>query len=211
MEFDLIIRVVELIFTFIGLIFVVFGWIIPYRQSLKAENDRREYEKDLLKRQWEKELVDKQISEFYGPISEIIREQDILFSLILYQLGRDHVFKSGNYSLSDLSENDQKVWVHYVDNYKIPTQMKIVKVIRNNQHLIYKSEVPTCFNTFLEYALGWELLDNQAKNGVPNYYEYYYSYNYPREFDRYIINTLKTLLAIQAELIDSEKYHSTAF
>lgn len=203
MKFDLVIQVIELAFTFIGLIFVIFGWIIPYRQSLKTENDRREYENNLLKRQWEKDLVDKQISEFYGPVSEIIREQDILFSLILFQLGRDHVFKLDNYSLSDLSDKDQKIWVHYVDNYKIPTQMKIVQAIRNNQHLIYKSEVPTCFEAFLEYALGWELLDNQTRNGVPNYYEYYYSYNYPREFDRYINSTLKTLLAIQAKLTNS--------
>lgn len=211
MDFENIAKVIELILTSIGLLFVVFGWIIPYGQAVKEENKRRKFEEDILKRQWEKELIDRQIEEFYGPISAILYESDIRFSLILYQFGRKHVFVLGQTQLSDLLENEQLIWKHFVDEYKIPSQNKIVDIIRNNQHLIYKSESPTCFKEFLEYAIGWELLDNQKRSNVPNYYEYHYSYNYPHSFTIYINETLKVLLKKQNELIELKNYESTAY
>lgn len=64
---------------------------------------------------------------------------------------------------------------------------------------------------FQSYALGWELLDNQKREGVPNYYEYYSRINFPREFKNYIEETLKILLKIQAELLQMNEYPSTAF
>lgn len=211
MKFDEVVKIIELVLTSVGLLFVVFGWIIPYWQAVKEENKRRKFEEDILKRQWEKELIDRQIEEFYGPIAAMLYESDIRFSLILHQLGREHVFAEGQMQLSDLPENEQLVWKHYVDEYKIPSQNKIVDILRNNQHLIYKSESPTCFKEFLEYAIGWELLDNQRKNGVTNYYEYYYSYNYPRSFTNYINETLQVLHKKQNALIDLKNYESTAY
>lgn len=211
MTFDEKARIVELFFTAVGLLLVIFGWIIPYRQALKADVKRKQFEEDILKRQWEKEFVDRQIEDFYGPISALLNDIDIRFALILYQLGRGHVFESEKYKLSDLPENDRLIWKHYVDTYKIPSQNNIVDIIKCNQHLIYKSEIPTCFKSFLQYAIGWELLDNQKRNNVPNYYEYYYSYNFPVEFTMYINDTLKVLLKKQQELIVSDKYPSTAY
>lgn len=99
-----------------------------------------------------------------------------------------------------MPENEQKIWMHYVDTYKIPNQMKMVEILRNNTHLMYDSVIPNCVYTFLDYVLGWELVDNQSRNGVKNYYEYQYSYNYPKEFNRYIQNTLSILLEEQAKL-----------
>ena len=84
--------------------------------------------------------------------------------------------------------------------------MKIVEIMRDNIHLIYKSEIPTCYKVFLDYALGWELLDSQKRNNVPNFYEYHYSYNYPIEFSNYIRTTLKIL---QAEQYNLEKQLET--
>lgn len=64
---------------------------------------------------------------------------------------------------------------------------------------------------FIEYVLGWELLDNQKKNSVPNYYEYYYRHNYPVEFDNYIIITLKELQKRQGELVELQHMSSATF
>ena len=64
---------------------------------------------------------------------------------------------------------------------------------------------------FIEYVLGWELLDIQKKNGVPNYYEYYYRYNYPVEFDNYIIRNLKELQKRQGELVELQHMTSVTF
>lgn len=58
---EIFFKIIELVFSFMGLVFVVFGWIIPYRQDLKEEKKRRKFEIELLKCQWEKEFVDRQI------------------------------------------------------------------------------------------------------------------------------------------------------
>ena len=211
MSFDEKVKIIELVLTATGLLFVIFGWIIPYRQAVKEEGKRKKFEENLLRRQWERDLIDKQISEFYGPISALLNDSDVRFSLILYQLGRPHVFEIGKDKLSDLPERDRLIWKHYVDTYKIPLQNKILEILKNNQHLVYKSEIPTCFKSYLQYAIGWELLDNQKRNNVPNYYEYYYSYNFPVEFTNYINETLSILLKKQQELSVVDKYPSTAY
>ena len=210
-DIEIIIKIVDLILTFIGLVFVIFGWIIPHRQSQKDEKKRRKFEEDVKQRQWKKELIDQQISKFYGQISVLLREQDIRFSLIQYQMGKTFIFSKNQFKLSDLSQDEQKIWKHFVDKYILPTNQKIISILENNQHLIFKSEIPTSLSTFQNYALGWELLDNQKREGVPNYYEYYYSINFPREFQIYINKTLKTLLKIQSELLQMSEYPSTAF
>lgn len=113
-------------------------------------------------------------------------------------------------SFSDLPENEQAIWKHYVDTYKIPMQIKIVEIMRNNLHLIYNSEIPTCYKEFLDYALGWEMLDNQKRNGVQNYYEYHYVFNYPLEFNHYIRSTLTLLLQEQSKLIEQTEKHTVS-
>lgn len=208
---DIILKVIELGFTFVGLVFVIFGWIIPYKQSIKEETKRRKFEMEMLQRQWEKELIDKQISEFYGPISALLKKDELIFSKILDELGRRNVFLNGQDNISCLSQKDQLIWKHYVDTYKLPTVRKVQEIIEKNQHLIYKSEIPTCFKIYMDYSVGWELLDNQMRNGVPNYYEYHYSYNYPVEFNSYINKTLEVLLDKQNELANIIGYASTAF
>ncbi len=192
-------RIIEIIVSLLAVIAVVFGWIIPYKQSIKAEKIRKENDRIAEQKRWKKELIDKQISLLYGPLDQIIRESKIMFNLILYQLGRNYIIGKDQ-KFEDLPENERKIWMHYVDTYKIPNQMKMVEIIRNNIHLMFDSVVPPCVNIFLEYALGWELLDNQSRNGVPNFYEYHYSYNYPKIFDSYIQDTLSILLQEQAKL-----------
>jgi len=211
MNFDQVVKVIELLLTFVGLLFVVFGWIIPYRQNIRIEDSRKKNEIVFRQKQWEKEQIDKQIAEFYGPISALLQEQNILFERILYTFGRRHVFSKDQTSLGDLPEDEQKIWAHYVDTYKIPLNNKIIEIIQSKKHLIYKSEIPTCFDVYLDYSLGWELLDNQKRHGVPNYYEYYYCYNFPKEFSVYINNTLHVLLKRQAELIGETTTEHTVF
>ena len=202
-NFEMTVQIIELILILLGLLLVIFGWIIPYRQSVISTKNQQDFEKRLLCAKWEKELVDKQISDFYGPIAELLREQRLRVDLIIdNQLGgRRPVFSGGYENLSDWSENEQKVWIHYIDTYAIPIQSQVLKIIQNNIHLTYNSTPPECFKDFMEYILGLELLDNQKRAGVPNYYEYHYSKNYPGSFNLYIERTLTILLQRQNELL----------
>lgn len=202
-DVELSLRIIELSISFLALILVIFGWVIPYRQSKQSEKERNNYEKEMEKIRLKRDFIDKQIAKLYGPLAAIIRELDISFELITFQLGRKYIFKD-NQQLKDLPENEQKIWVHYVNTYKIPAQAKMVEIIRNNTVLMYNSEMPECVYRFLEYCIGWELLDNQSKNGVPNFYSYHYSFNYPKEFDRYVCETLNFLLDEQKRLRNLE-------
>ena len=210
MTFDHMIDLIGLAFTAIGLLFVVFGWLIPYRQNIRIEEERKNTENAIRQKQWEKEQADRQISEFYGPVSALLQEQDIRYKRILYMFGRDQVFKKDQ-TLSDLPENEQRTWMHFVDTYIIPSNNKIVEIIRNKKHLVYNSEIPACFMTYLDYTLGWELLDNQKRNGVPNYYEYSYAFDFPVGFTHYINETLKVLLKKQSELMGETQKNSATF
>ncbi|MCF2653318.1 hypothetical protein [Anaeromassilibacillus senegalensis] len=197
---EIIFKIIEISIAFIGLVLVIFGWIVPHRNSIKTEKTRIQNDKELERIRWKKELIDKQISNLYGPMYALIIEGEVSFSRILYQLGRRCVIPRDK-SFSDLPEDEQKIWKHYVDTYKIENQMKMVEIMRDNLHLIYNSEIPTCYKEFLDYSLGWEMLDNQKRNGVPNYYEYHYVFNYPTEFNHYIGTTLQTLLEEQGKLL----------
>jgi hypothetical protein len=210
MTFEQILRVIELSLTFIGVLLVIFGWIIPYKQSIQIHSRQQDFEQSLLERKWEKEHIDLQISKLYGPIAELTRESNIIFHQVMNQIGRSYVFKmvykpsDDSYTwgkLADLPEKEQKIWVHFIENYSLPIQARVLEIIQENQHLIYQSKVPECFNTYMNYVLGWRLLHEQMKNGVPNNYQYYYDYNYPKEFNDYIESTLATLLTRQTELI----------
>lgn len=199
-KYEIGFKVAELVIGALGLIFIIFGWIIPDRQDKRKIKIQKDQELELEKLKWKKEQIDCQISQLYGPIYALIVEEDVLFSRILYQLGRQHIFIKDK-SFDDLPENEQQIWSHYVNNYKIKNQMQMVEILRNNIHLIKDSEVPVCYQQFLDYTLGWELLDNQKRNNVPNYYEYHYCFNYPKEFNLYIKNTLESLLEEQSRLI----------
>lgn len=205
---EVIFKVIEVIIAIVGLILVIFGWIVPYRQTIKTEKLRIDNERELERIRWKKELIDKQISELYGPIYALIIEGEIRFSRIQYQLGRKHIIPKDK-GFYDLPESEQLIWKHYVETYKISNQMEIVKIMRNNLHLIYKSELPICYKEFLDYTLGWEMLDNQKEKGVPNYYEFHYIFNYPAAFNRYIEETLNILLNEQSKLLKQTEQKST--
>lgn len=193
-------KCVEILISLIGLVLVLFGLILPYKTSIKGEIMHAHNELKLERIRWEKELIDAQISNLYGPIYALIIEDNIRSTRVLYQLNRQYVIPK-DMSFSDLPDEEQKIWKHYVDTYKIPDHSKIAEIMRTNIHLFYKSEIPTCYKVFLDYSLGWELLDNQKRNGVPNYYDYHYVFNYPTEFIHYIRTTLSHLLDIQTSLI----------
>lgn len=200
-SFNEITKIIELFLSIVGLGLIIFGWLIPYKQSRKATIEIQKFEKKMQSARWEKELVDEQISKFYGPISELLNELELRRIFVINQLNRDSVFNDGKIKLSELTENEQKIWVHFIQTYCIPIQSKIIEIIQTNLHLVYNSEIPIGFFDFMDYVLGMEYLYNQKMSNIENYFEYYYKNNYPRKFNEYIKNTFDLLLSKQKELI----------
>lgn len=198
---EIVFKISEIAISIVGLILVALGLVLPFRQSLKITqiNQRNHFEQQ--KKIWEIQLLNEQISKYYGPISAILKEQTTIRQRICYQIGRNIIFDDGKNRLCDLSSDEQLIWKHFVDKYKIPMQNRIIEIMRDNAHLAVHGEHDAYVDQFLEYALGWELLDNQKREGVPNHYEYYYSYSYPKAFSDYINITLTKLLKEKESLI----------
>lgn len=205
MTFEDMTKVLDLIISTVGLAFVIVGWILPFKQSLKLNKINQSAQLEQMKRELKIKMLDEQISKYYGPISAILTEQSIIRQRIWYQIGRQVIFDKGKDKLSDLSPDEQLIWKHFIDEYKIPLQRKIVEIMQNNAHLAVHGEHDVFVAQFLDYALGWELLDNQKRNNVPNFYEYYYSYNYPIEFNNHIYSTLNSLITEKTTLIEQMK------
>ena len=188
-----IISIIEVIISIIGLVFIVVGWIIPYRQTIKLDKSNRAAQLLQTQREMKIKRIDEQLEKYYGPILALLREQSILWTRVHEQLGGGPVFESWQDKLSDLSPDKQKLWVHYVDTYKIPLQREIVNIMKTNAHLAESSVIQTAPYEFLAYVVGWELLDRQRRDGVPNYYEYHEAVNYPANFNAYIKQTFEKL------------------
>lgn len=188
-----IISIIEVIISIIGLLFIVVGWIIPYRQTIKLDKSNRAAQLLQTQREMKIKRIDEQLEKYYGPILALLREQSILWTRVHEQMGGGPVFESWQDKLSDLSPDKQKLWVHYVDTYKIPLQREIVNIMKTNAHLAESSVIQTAPYEFLAYVVGWELLDRQRRDGVPNYYEYHEAVNYPANFNAYIKQTFEKL------------------
>lgn len=197
-----IISIIDVIISIIGLVFIVVGWIIPYRQTIKLDESNRAAQLLQTQREMKIKRIDEQLEKYYGPILALLREQSILWTRVHEQMGGGPVFESWQDKLSDLSPEKQKLWVHYVDTYKIPLQREIVNIMKTNAHLAESSVIQTAPDEFLAYVVGWELLDRQRRDGVPNYYEYHYSTNYPANFNAYIKETYSKLEQERGRLLD---------
>lgn len=86
MSFDQVVKIIELLLTVIGLVIALFGWIVPYQKSMKENLLQNQFEQEMMKKRWEKEHIDAQISEFYGPIAELTRESTKIFELVIKQI-----------------------------------------------------------------------------------------------------------------------------
>ena len=195
------IAIAEIIIAAVGLVFVIVGWIIPYRQSIKLDKRNRNAELMQTQREMKIARIDEQLSKYYGPILAILQEQEIIWTRVHEQMGGGPVFELGQNSLADLESNKRKLWVHYVDTYKIPLQREIVNIMRENAHLAETDVTQTAPYEFLSYVVGWELLDKQKRDGVPNYYEYREAVNYPANFNSYIRSTFKKLIALLTHVV----------
>ena len=102
--------------------FIIIGWIIPHRQALKLERQNRDANLKQIQRELIIQRIDAQLSNYYGPILALLREQEILWNRIHDQIGSGPIFSKGQDSLSDLEPEKQKIWVHFVNTYKLPLQ-----------------------------------------------------------------------------------------
>lgn len=196
-NYDFIFAIINTVFSGISLLFIVFGWIIPYKQSQKQTLNQRKYEESIKQEQYTKDKIDEQITKLYVPLYTLSMEKKMQTNILLNRLNRSYVFAKGQ-NINDLSENDKKLWIDFLKNHYIPNLNRMKEILNNNIHLIYDPELPSSYQRFMSYTLklnnDLELYFSSSNN---NYANLFIEDNYPSDFDIYINKTLGRLLQLQ--------------
>jgi hypothetical protein len=175
--------------TLLGFIIVIVGWLVSY--FLARKKDR-----DFEKLKWTKSHLDQQLSEFYGPIYGFLLENDRLRQVIQEQFGRIIIFEGGN----PLTEEEQKIWILFLETYFLPNNRKIIDILTKKVHLLQGYQYPKSFLAFLDYAIGFEALHKQYLN-LGKEYGFHQKINFPIEFREEVIKVMSSLKKKQWEIV----------
>lgn len=181
--------ILELVISIVGLLLIIVGWVVPNWIKHKEEQEN-----------WKKDLIDKQISKLYGPISSLLNEMQAGYEVVLAQLNRSAVF-----DVKPLTVDEKAIWIEYLETFNLPRLNLIVNIFRENLHLVYGARIPECYSTFIKYVVDWTSLHNLYRKGLIDTYELHATDWFPQEFKVYINNTLSSLWEQQRSFLTSRK------
>jgi len=170
----------------VGVASVVVGWFVARQHTLQLDRERERLA-----------LIRQQLDEFYAPIYGILLENDRVRMHVWEQTGRRAImFGEGE----PLDEEGVRIWVHYLENYLIPNNRKILSILQNKMHLYRGLEYPNCFRDWVDYALGYEALHSQYR-GWGREYGFVSVRNFPTEFLEHIVETMSDLMREQRSVV----------
>lgn len=208
-NYDLLFNIINTSLSAISVIFIIFGWVIPYKQSQKQQKDQRHYEESTRFLQYSKNRIDEQISKLYVPLYSLSMENKMQINILLKELNRNYVFAKGE-TINSLNENDKLLWIDFVKNHFLPNLNRMKDILNNNLHLIFEYELPSSYQRFMKYTLklnsDLELYLNSSNN---DYDTLFVEDNYPSDFDIYINKTLDKLLQLQRNNLTEDSNQST--
>ncbi len=208
-NYDLLLNIINTVISGVSVIFIIFGWIIPYKQSQKQQSIQREYEESITTKQYNKEKIDEQISKLYVPLYTLSMENRIQTNILLKKLNRNYVFAK-NETINDLNENDTILWIDFVSNHFVPNLNRMKEILNNNIHLIYEPELPSSHHRFMKYTLKLNNdLDLYLKHSNIDCSNFFVDDNYPSDFDIYINKTLDKLLQLQRNCLAQNSNENT--
>lgn len=151
-NYDLLFNIINTSLSAISVIFIIFGWVIPYKQSQKQQKDQRHYEESTRFLQYSKNRIDEQISKLYVPLYSLSMENKMQINILLKELNRNYVFAKGE-TINSLNENDKLLWIDFVKNHFLPNLNRMKDILNNNLHLIFEYELPSSYQRFMKYTL----------------------------------------------------------
>jgi len=182
----------EAVIGAIALLVAIVGWLVTYRLEKNKE-------RETARTADEKAHIDLQLAQLYGPIYGLLLENDRVRQHVQSQFGRTTVFAGG----SPLPKDEERVWIHHLENYFLPNNRKIVDLIRGNVHLLHGVEFPKSWLAFLDYAIGYELFHRQYRD-LGSKYGFHCPENFPKEFQQDIVRSVSSLKKKQWELVGQD-------
>lgn len=165
------------------------GWMANYVLSGRDERRKKQLDASL-------GYLEGQLQELYGPLAFLIQESRRTHQDLLATLGRDQVFVPGQ----ELSEEELKAWLFWVENDIFPRNDKIHELMTGKTHLIEGEQVPQSYLDFLDYHISWKI--NHLRWQKENIkYPWHSHMGYPTVFQDEVLDTFHKLKAKHAQIL----------
>lgn len=167
----------------------VIGWVTNYVLSGRDERRKKQLDASLA-------YLESQLQELYGPLSFLIQESRRSHQDLRQTLGRDEVFQEGK----ELTDEDLKVWLFWVENDILPRNDKIKELLTGKTHLIPGEQVPQSYLDFLEHHNSWKINHLRwQKDNVA--YSWRSNRSFPDEFETEVLQAFANLKSKHSQMM----------
>jgi hypothetical protein len=167
-----------------GAVTTCIGWIVTYRLA-----KRQQYRKDQL------DLVNRQITELYGPLHIACEAGRNAYDALCKKFGVKQIFVDGR----PVSPQAGDEWSLWMNDIFTPLNDRLEKLIMEKLYLLEETEVPVDFHTFMKHVALNKIILLKWKNGDKT--EQYAREEFPKTLDGYAKGALEKAKRKQAELI----------
>lgn len=147
----------------------------------------------LARRQDKLRLVDRRLSEFYGPLYVASKTGNIAYRALLR--------KQGKTQSDPILDSEMKEWVLWMTTIFAPLNDIREKIIIEKAYLIVEQRMPPCLLDFVTHVVGYKAV--LAKWAEGDFSERRSSIGWPPEFDAYVERSYAALKADQTRLMHS--------
>jgi hypothetical protein len=147
----------------------------------------------LARRQDKLRLVDRRLSEFYGPLYVASKAGNNAYRALLR--------KQGKSQSEPILDSEMKEWVLWMTTIFMPLNDVREKIIIEKAYLIVEQQMPPCLLDFVTHVVGYKAV--LAKWADGDFSERRSSIGWPPEFDSYVERSYAALKADQTRLMHS--------
>ena len=131
-----------------GAFVAAIGWFVVHGLSSRREIAAR---RDNAARNY----LEKQIEELYGPLLGLIKHSRMAFAVATRKLPNT---ENGQIDFGRFSERDSEIWHFFVENYFLPVNAEIRRLLRSKMHLLESGVLPRSFEDFFLHEVQFEAL-----------------------------------------------------
>lgn len=170
----------------VTIVLAFIGYLATYLNNLRLTQ-----RKDRLDR------VNRQLGEFYGPLFALNHASYIARQKFLdkYAAGRDRFFAKD----VKHSENDLRVWRHWMQSVFMPINMSIYELILSKSDLLIEPHMPPCLMQLCGHVASYKVVLEKWAKG--DFSEHMALVNFPRELHQYSMESFQALKSKQAALL----------
>ncbi|MBB5081611.1 hypothetical protein [Nonomuraea endophytica] len=125
----------------ITVILALSGYLITYGISLR-----------LARRKEHLEWVNRQLSEYYGPLYGLIQASDRIFR----DLSSKHSFWGDGERLA--TEHETKVWRLWIEHAFMPLNRRMMEIVIGRADLLIEDHMPECLQELCAHVVGYEAM-----------------------------------------------------